>query len=233
MPFLPDTTRRHVEPELMDSPSLGRECHEAALRGLARINTVSRSAPKIWSVLRSSLTGDRDGPYRVLDLGCGGGDVAAGLKRQAAREGVSLSVDGCDVSEQALQLARARAPHAAFFRLDALTDPLPTGYDAMVSSLFLHHLSREEATRLLRRMSEAAPAIAVNDLTRGASGYVVAALGTRFLTRSPIVHVDALRSVRAAFTPEEARDLAREAGLEGAWVRRAFPWRWLLGWTRP
>ena len=232
MPLLPDMAKRHVEPELMDSPSLAREPHETALRGLARINTVSRSAVAIWSVLREHLAGPRREPWRALDIACGGGDVAAGLQRLAARDGVTLTVDGCDVNETAIDLAGARWPESMFFRLDALAGPLPAGYDAIVSNLFLHHLTREDAIALLKSMSDASPAIVVNDLARGPLGYAAAVMGTRLLSRSPIVHVDGPRSVRAAFTVEEARALAVQAGLERARVNPAFPWRWLLGWSR-
>jgi len=221
MAFLPDTTRRHVESELMDSPTLGREPHRLALCGLARINAVSRSATAIWSVL-----------WRVLDLACGGGDIDVELRRVAGREAIDLEVDGCDVSEQALQLARERSPGTRFIQWDALAGDLPDGYDAIVSNLFLHHVSRHHVVGLLQRMSEAAPVIVVNDLTRGKAAYAAAYVGTRLLSRSPIVHVDGPRSVRAAFTVEEARSLAREAGLTGARVTTTFPWRWLLDWGR-
>ena len=69
------------------------------------------------------------------------------------------------------------------------------------------------------------------DLDRSRVGYLAAATVPRLLTRSPIVHTDALRSVRAAFTAEEARALAHEAGLSGAIVRRRFPFRWMLEWS--
>jgi hypothetical protein len=46
------------------------------------------------------------------------------------------------------------------------------------------------------------------------------------------VHYDALVSVRAAFTIEEARALAQSAGLAGAQFERAWPARWRLWWSR-
>ena len=232
MALLPDTTRRHLEPELMDSPTLGREPHRIALLGLARINVVSRSATAIWSALRGRLNSTHGRALRVLDLACGGGDIAVELRRVAALDAIDLEVDGCDVSEQALQLARERSPRTRFLQCDALAGDLPGGYDAMISNLFLHHLSRDCAAGLLQRMSEAAPVIVVNDLARGKAAYAAAYVGTRLLSRSPIVHIDGPRSVRAAFTVEEARSLAREAGLTGARVTTTFPWRWLLDWGR-
>jgi hypothetical protein len=70
--------------------------------------------------------------------------------------------------------------------------------------------------------------VAVDDLVRGAAGYLMAATAPRLLTRSPVVHVDARLSVRSAFTPEEARELAEAAGLSELDVRRHWPGRFLL-----
>ena len=66
------------------------------------------------------------------------------------------------------------------------------------------------------------------DLGRSLPGLAIAWLGTRLLTRSPIVHTDALLSVRAAFTPDEALDLARRAGWPAPRIERVWPCRWLL-----
>src|SRR5262249_61298949 len=83
-----------------------------------------------------------------------------------------------------------------FSACDVLREPLPAGYDAVVCSLFLHHLSAEQAVGLLRRMAAAAGRLVlVNDLARGRAGYLLAYLGTRLLTRSPGVHFDGPRSV--------------------------------------
>jgi hypothetical protein len=110
---------------------------------------------------------------------------------------------------------------------------MPEGYDVVLSTLFLHHLRREEVVALLGRMAAAARrGVLVSDLERGVPGYVVALAGTRLLTRSRVVRTDALLSVRAAFTREELRTLAAEAGLAGCRVTPAWPFRLRLSWRR-
>ena len=163
--------------------------------------------------------------------------MAVGLQRRARGAGFALRVDGCDVSATAVSLAsryaERRSLEAVFFRLDAIAaEALPDGYDAMISNLFLHHLSSADAVLLLKKMSESAPVVVVTDLARGPIGYAAAFLGTRLLSRSPIVHTDGPRSVRAAFTLEEALLLAARAALDGARILPAFPYRWRLDWGR-
>ena len=99
--------------------------------------------------------------------------------------------------------------------------------------MFLHHLADEQALLFLQKMRQAARHMAlVNDLARSRWGYLAAWLGTRVLTRSDVVHIDGPRSVAAAFTLDEVRDLAERAGWNGALLTRRWPWRFLLEWRR-
>ena len=75
--------------------------------------------------------------------------------------------------------------------------------------------------------------VLVNDLRRTRFGFALAHLACRLLTRSPIVHHDGPLSVRAAFTSEEALELALEAGLAGAMISHHWPQRFLLSWRKP
>jgi SAM-dependent methyltransferase len=150
---------------------------------------------------------------------------------------VNVEIDGCDRSPHAIAHARRRAHEKAalvhFFEWDAAQGDLPASYDAVVCSLFLHHLDEAEAVEMLRRMARAAQRLVlVNDLARSRAGFALAYLGTRILSASPVVHTDGPRSVAAAFTPEEIRCLAAHAGLEGAVVTSRWPCRLLLTWKR-
>jgi 2-polyprenyl-3-methyl-5-hydroxy-6-metoxy-1,4-benzoquinol methylase len=218
----------------MDEPDLAPERHHAALHGLQRVNFLSASAGILWPPIRS-LAARTKLPLRLLDIGSGGGDVLVGLWRRATRAGISLTCEGADISETALDhgrdLARRAGAAIVFRRLDALAEPLPPGFDVVCSSLFLHHLAEADAVGLLRKMKAAAGRLVlINDLTRSRLGYMAAWCGTRILSRSPIVHVDGPRSVRAAFTIAEMRGLAEAAGLSGVTIAARWPFRCLLEW---
>jgi 2-polyprenyl-3-methyl-5-hydroxy-6-metoxy-1,4-benzoquinol methylase len=237
MPFLARVRERHRQAEIMDQPGLDEGRHVQALRGLERINFWSRSAALVWGPLADLARDEGGRPLRALDLATGAGDVPIRLWHRARRRGLPLQVEGCDVSPAAVAHAAARAEQARadvrFFVWDALHGPLPTGYDVLVSSLFLHHLSDEQAVDLLRRAAEAAGRLVlINDLVRSPAGWLLAYLGTRLLSRCDVVHTDGLRSVEAAFTPDEARSLAERAGLTGARVWACWPCRFLLTWRR-
>lgn len=223
-------------PELMDDPALEAGRHLQALRGLERINRWSRSASILWPPIRDAASRMPGRSIRILDVATGAGDLPIALWRAARRHRVPLSVDGCDVSPRAIEHAKRRAgelgAEVGFLPLDVFSNnALPEGYDVVMSSLFLHHLDEAQGLHLLRRMREAAGRLVlVNDLVRSPLGLGLAYAGTRLLSASPVVRIDGVRSVRAAWTIEEVGAMAARAGLRGATVAPRWPCRFLLRW---
>jgi SAM-dependent methyltransferase len=225
---------RLLESEVMDDPSLEDGRHRHALRGLSRLNLLSGSARIVWPPI-ASLARRENRAIRILDVGSGAGDVPLALWRRARRAGIDVDILGVDVSSRAVRFARERAARLGasveFHVRDALAEPLPGGFDVVLCSLFLHHLDDERAIQLLIEMKHAARQIAlVHDLLRGDRGLWLARVASRLFTSSDVVHVDAPRSVRAAFTAEEMQVLARQAGMDDAEVSRRWPLRLLLVW---
>ncbi len=236
-PRIPPLRPRDLQPELMDDPALPAEEHRRALAGLARLNSFSNSVGVLWPSVKR-LARELGRPIKILDVATGGGDVPLGLCARAKRAGVEVEVHACDISPVALETAAARTRAAGatvhYFPADALGEPLPTGFDIVTCSLFLHHLSDDDAVVLLARLAAATECLVlVNDLSRSRWNLGLVWTATRLLTRSPVVHIDGPSSVLAAFTSSEAAVLALRAGLTGAIVETRFPCRWLLTWRKP
>jgi SAM-dependent methyltransferase len=218
----------------MDQPGLAPELHASALRAVARVNAVSLALPQLWRRVRRYLkTADR--PLRILDLATGSGAVPIGLARRARRAGLAVEAAGCDFSPFAVAFARAEARRARvtaeFFEWDLVRQGVPGGYDLIVSTLFLHHLDPEQVVTLLRGCREqAGKAVIISDLLRTRRGLILANIGTRLLSRNPVVCEDGVRSARAAYTLSEMRAFAQGAGMEDARIRYSFPERFLLEW---
>ena len=223
--------------ELLDNAGLNEAEVYNALAGLQRLNFISRGAGVLWPEIRKLARARRLRHVRVLDLACGGGDIPLALMRKARKSNFALALAACDLNPRSLEYARGRA-HAAgqaitFFALDVLRQPLPQGYDVVMCSLFLHHLKESEAAALLGRMAGAAQhLVLVNDLQRNWLNGVLVWLGSRLLSRSHVVHTDALRSVKNAFTPSEFAALAHSAGLTDFSIKRHWPARMLLRWKK-
>jgi ubiquinone/menaquinone biosynthesis C-methylase UbiE len=220
----------------MDDPALPHRDHELALRGLARLNVASGVVPRLWRVIRPAC--DPGGSTSVLDIAAGGGENLLGVWRLARNDGFEVEASACDIRPLALDRCRGRAEEAGAplttHLCDARNGDWSDAYDVAMCSLFLHHLDRNDAVRLLRVMRRAARRlVVVNDLDRSRSGFALAKIASRLATRSSVVHVDAPRSVAAAFTRSEARSIADEAGLRDARIEPVFPCRWTLAWRCP
>ncbi len=82
------------------------------------------------------LLGDVDG-LRVLDMGCGAGQLSGALVDQGA------AVTGIDVSPGMIDIARDRLGDVATFKVADLSDSLelePDSFDLVVASLVMHYI---------------------------------------------------------------------------------------------
>lgn len=229
--------QRRRRPEILDQPDLCPVQRVKALRGLSRINWFSRSAAILWPEVAELARTMAPRVPRILDVATGGGDLPIRLWQRARRAGFELHLEGCDLNpvhvEHARRYAAATGAAIRFFEYDALTGPTLAGYDAILCSLFLHHLEEDQAVHLLRRLADmASRLVLINDLERRWMGLLAAHVASRVLTTSHVVHVDGPLSVAGAFTRAEARALAERAGLSGVRVEPRWPFRWLLTWRR-
>lgn len=228
---------RALQPELMDDPAIDPAVHDAALAGLARLNRLSRAVPTLWTHVRAEAQ-RLARPIRLLDVATGSGDVPIGLAQRARRAAIQLELHACDISPHALEIAASKAQaagvalHTHRFDIESST-PLDQ-FDVVTCSLFMHHLTEPGVVHAMTRMAEATQhLLLISDLRRSRLGCRLVWAASRLVTRSQVVHVDAVRSMQAAFTIPEFTALARQAGLDGVHVRPAPPQRMLLVWRRP
>lgn len=243
-----DLKERVLQGELMDAPNLDAAPHLQALKALQRVNTFSgttrvmaRALLRECQAMKTRAQTTR--PIRILDLACGGGDVALGVARFLTAARLDVEIEAWDRSATAIEFAKARAArssgkksskrHVRFVQHDIENLNMDRSFDVVMCTLFLHHLPRAQAVNCLSRMHRAAShCVLVDDLRRTRLGYRLAQLGCRVLTRSHIVHVDGPLSVRAAFTEREILSLSREAKLPDPTFRRHWPQRFLMRWER-
>jgi SAM-dependent methyltransferase len=157
---------------------------------------------------------------RVVDVGGGRGDLAARLVargRLRGRRVVAIVVERNGT-------ARPR-PGVAVVRADATALPFrPGGADVVTASLLLHHLEPDAAAVSLAEMRAAARlGVVINDLLRSRITLALVWLATRLFARHRFARHDGPLSVRRAYSPDELRALAAQAGLRRIEVRR-HPW---------
>lgn len=226
--------RRRREPELMDDPNVDQGAHRAALAALRRSNRMLGVDTQLVDVVAAVAP---PGDARFLELGTGGGGLLAALATHFRRTQRQYRLVGLDRSPFALANAQTYvgAGQASEFVVgNALQLPFADrAVDVVICSLLLHHFDPEDAIRLLQEASRVAcHAVVVGDLDRTPLAWSLTWLVTRLMSRSRLFHIDGPRSVRAAYRPAEALELAARAGLATATLRKVFPFRWTMIWRR-
>jgi ubiquinone/menaquinone biosynthesis C-methylase UbiE len=215
---LPDLRARATEPEQLDEGVPEAE----ARRSLADLRFVNRWLGNRGSLLRAVRPHLLPGG-RLLDVGCGSGDVPAFLL--ARLPGPLLAV-GLDVKALHLQAAPATVRRVV---ADVRRPPFPdAAFDVVTASLFLHHFGEEEVPLLLASLARLARrALVVNDLHRAAVPFLFGRAAFPLLFRSRVSVEDGLLSIRRGFRAEELRGAFARAGLTAVAIRRRFPYRLL------
>jgi SAM-dependent methyltransferase len=177
----------------MDSPEVAGPVLEEFHRDLTRIHGFLGTFPTMERFLRQG-----DGPCRrVLDIGCGGGDLLRYLHKRLGVEPIGVD------------LKPGRAEGIRVIQADAAVDPLPEA-DVAVSSLLAHHLSPEQNIAMIRNVGRSCRRFVIHDLIRHPMPLV---LFTVFICPliGKVAAVDGRQSIRRSYTPEEFADLARTA----------------------
>lgn len=155
---------------------------------------------------------------RVVDLGCGPGDVVVRLARAVP----GLHVSAVDGSAEMIRLAReATAAAGLADRVTTLQGyipglPLPGhAFDAVLSKDLLHHLPDPAALWAeAKRLGRPGAAVFVMDLFRPPSPEAARNIVARVAgNEHPILQEDFYNSLCAAFTVDEVREQLRQAGL--------------------
>ncbi|TWU44004.1 hypothetical protein Q31b_15390 [Novipirellula aureliae] len=224
--------RRSLRPEQMDDPNLTPAEHRRALRGLTRLNRISGVADAMYRYLYQYAISDRSRSLNVLDVASGAGDVPINWAKRAKRDGLALDITTLDISPTAIaeQQRRATAANVELesIQCDCLHSDLPTGYDVVTSSLFMHHLDDDQVIHVLRSMRKATnDKILICDLERSRFNLAIVTIGSHLVTRSKVVHFDGPQSVRAAYTKSEFASLAQHALGSPMKLQSAFPCRFI------
>jgi 2-polyprenyl-3-methyl-5-hydroxy-6-metoxy-1,4-benzoquinol methylase len=224
---------RHVTPEIMDDPYVPAAPHVLALDGLRRINRSSHASYHLTKPIIAMAQRMNLNRLSILDIACGGGDVPIGVVTRARNVGIEIDLTLLDRSATALRYAAALADRVGiacqFVQSDCLAQLQPSQFDVVTNSLFLHHILEPiQVVNFLKNVRETAKRLVViNDLRRCRDARIGAWIGSRILSRSGIVHHDAPVSAQAAWTVQELAGFAAEAQLDGAAIKRLWPW-WML-----
>ena len=210
----------------MDDPSLDAATYTNVLHDLAQVNTITMARRPTLAFLDRAV--GRRQRFRLLDVGYGDGDMLRTIARWAKRRGIAAELVGIDLNPRSHAAARDATPAdlAIDYRTGDYADLAGEGWHCVISSLVAHHMTREQLVAFLRFMeAEARAGWLVNDLHRHGVAYTGWPLLAGLMRWHPIVRHDGHLSIARSYRPREWPPLLAEAGVKGARVFRAFPFR--------
>ncbi len=220
---------RNLRAELLDLDEAPFEEVQDSLKDVQRVNKYLSG----YRVLLHHIAGffeRADRPLTLLDAATGSADQPIAVARWARKMGKPVQITAIDINSKMLKFARHEArvyPEIRFVQGDVLNLPFkPNSFDVVINSLALHHFTRDDAVAMLKGFSRLARrGVIINDLHRSRIAHAAIFLLTRILTQNRLTRYDAPVSVMNAFTPDELRVMAVEAGWQQFAVHRHFPYR--------
>ncbi|MBA8816948.1 2-polyprenyl-3-methyl-5-hydroxy-6-metoxy-1,4-benzoquinol methylase [Microbacterium halimionae] len=203
------SARNETLHELMDDPDCDQTRLRATLKRFGLINPVIAGWRGVYrSKLLPYLT-SLGRPARVLDLGCGGGDVTAHLADLAQRDGLSVEWVGVDPEPTAFEVASTRSrENLRFVHADA-AGLLAAGerFDAVISNHVMHHLGDDLPEFLALSQQLSSGPVLHSDIARSRRAYALYAIAITPFAPGTFLRTDGLRSIRRSFTARELQEL--------------------------
>lgn len=193
--------------ELMDDPNCDLAQLRATLRRFGIVNQLVAGWGAVYrQTLRPTLA-QLGRPARILDLGCGGGDLIASLSHLAQRDGFAVDWLGIDPEPTAIAVAQAREKlHGVHYRLAESSQLLAEGesFDVVVSNHVLHHLdSRALSIFAAHSLALSSGIVLHSDIERGRLAYALYNIGITPLAPGTFLRTDGLRSIRRSYRADE------------------------------
>lgn len=218
--------QRAMADELMDADDLPAATYAAVVGDLARVNTVTLAIRPTLAFLKRAVGQRRS--FKLLDVGFGDGDALRRIAGWAAKRGIEAELVGIDLNQRSAPAAAAHSPPD--LGITYLTGDYASlgdgGWDCIISSLVAHHMTHAQLVNFLRFMDrEARLGWLVNDLHRHRFAFHGFPLLARLAGWHPIVRHDGTLSIARSYRPAEWPPILKEAGVDGARIYRAFPFR--------
>ena len=210
----------------MDDPALDAATYTEVLHDLAQVNSVTLARRPTLDFLRRAVGGRKS--FRLLDVGFGDGDMLRAIRSWADQRGIGAELVGVDLNSRSVAAARERTPSTMKidYRTGDYADLAGEGWDCVVSSLVAHHMTRDQLVQFLRFMDrEARMGWFVNDLRRSRFAWLGYPLLARLMNWHPIVRHDGRLSIARSYRREEWAPILASAAVDGAEVKRVFPFR--------
>lgn len=224
--------RRSAEKEKLDDLDLKGEALHQALQSLEWINKWLGNRRSVIKAIRR-IYKEEAKPLRIIDLGCGGGDLALAIARSMRRQKIRCRITGIDGNANALIYAqkKTRGFPEIDFLLEDILDPAFSiqPCDILISSHFIYHFDDEALVQFLNRNLPAISTVVIlSELKRSRFAMFLFKYGSFLMPISKLAKTDGMLAIKRSFTEKEWLSILKQAGIGSYRIERVPFFRILL-----
>jgi ubiquinone/menaquinone biosynthesis C-methylase UbiE len=228
------TKHRSTRHEIMDDFSLNGQGFRKDLDVLSLINKwLGGNHITLTGVLHLLKGQSKEKVIRIVDLGCGNGDMLRRLSVLGEKYGYHLELIGIDANSDSIVYAQELSgdfENIKFLEIDVFSNEFQDlDYDIALLTLFLHHFNDQQILeKLIQIKGKSRLGLVINDLHRHKLAYLLFNLLTLFMG-SKMIRNDGLVSILKGFKRKELEQYARQiksrSRIQWKW---AFRYQWIL-----
>lgn len=215
---------RSAEKEKLDNLSLNGEPLYKALKSLEWVNRWLGNHRSTTKAIIKAYKKGRN-PLRIIDLGCGGGDLMAVIAQSLQKKNIPFSITGIDANRNTLEYAAKKC--AQFKEINfQQADILFPGFrlnecDVLITSHFIYHFSEKELAGFIsNNLSAVTTCFICSELERSRLAYILFKCSSFFLALSKLAKQGGLLAIKRSFTKKEWLSVLNQAGVSAFRLRR-------------
>ena len=231
-----DTTYRSTAAEIMDDFEMEGDVLRDALDKIASINTLLGGNKVTLDGVKLLLSDQVEGKnIKIVDIGCGNGDMLRTLADFANRRKLNFELEGIDAN--AFTISHAQTLSVKYDTISYTTadifDPLTLAFpcDIILCTLTLHHFQDDELLKLLKKFTEKARlGIVINDLHRSKLAYYLFNAICFLFRLNDMSRADGLISILRGFKRGDLNTYSKKLHLRKFSIhwRWAFRYQWII-----
>jgi 2-polyprenyl-3-methyl-5-hydroxy-6-metoxy-1,4-benzoquinol methylase len=220
----------------MDNFDMEGDILRDALDKIASINTLLGGNKVTLEGVKELLSGRAEkGIVRIVDIGCGNGDMLRTLADFAQQQKLDFELQGIDAN--AFTIGHAASLSADYPNISYLTadifDPetLKSPCDIILCTLTLHHFQHRELLSLLTKFTNKAKlGIVINDLHRSRLAYYLFITICFVFRLNKMSKEDGLISILRGFKRKDLEQYSKQLNLRKFSIRWkwAFRYQWII-----
>lgn len=232
-----NTSRRSEATEIMDNFSMEGEILRDALDKIAGINRLLGGNKISIQGVNALLRGRKEREeIRILDVGCGNGDMLRTLADFAIKKQFKFHLTGIDANSFTIGYARQLSENYEniHFKCADIFEEIHSenNYDLILCTLTLHHFKDEEILKLISSFKEKSRlGIVINDLQRSVIPYYLFTALCFVFRLNKMSKQDGLVSILRGFKKADLQQYSKQLNLKNTTIRWKWAFRYL--WIIP